>query len=345
VPCSAGCTLISIVLDRPVDTLVEMGGTVRYEQVEQLSGGSWVPVPAQFTTTRAWRSAGPPVTTHDVLTATPQGLLDDYTSTSGLSSSVAHVDSPAPIPVIATPSGLIREEAAGQQVVIDVTGVTAGITEAATVPLLPVALDNGVLADVSFLRNQLPDFDHEAGWQVWLGPSAPADAVHRLTAAGLLVQSVHTQAQRQEVLGRQGPALALLLLVACAVAGTILAAGATALALAVTGRRRSFELAALRAVGVSRRSLLRACVGEQLILLGTGVVLGLPAGIVAARLTLRAVPEYSDSTPVPVDLSPHPVVLAAFALVVVVLLLVTAIVAGRVLMRAAVPARLREAAE
>ena len=75
------------------------------------------------------------------------------------------------------------------------------------------------------------------------------------------------------------------------------------------------------------------------------MVLGLPAGIVAARLTLRAVPEYSDSTPVPVDLSPHLLALAVFAVVVVVLLVVTAIVAGRLLMRAAVPARLREAAE
>ena len=158
------------------------------------------------------------------------------------------------------------------------------------------------------------------------------------------MQNVHTLAQRQSALARQGTALALLLLVACAIAGAVLAAGATALAVAVTGRRRSFELAALRAVGVTRRSLLRSCVFEQLILLGTGFVLGLPTGIVAARLALPEIPEFSDVTPVPLDFRAHVLAITTFAAFVLAILVVTAILAGRALMRSAVPDRLREAA-
>jgi predicted lysophospholipase L1 biosynthesis ABC-type transport system permease subunit len=227
---------------------------------------------------------------------------------------------------------------------IDLTVTSMAYHDAATMPLLPSVLDYGVLLDLGFARSQLPDFANEAHWQVWLGPDAPADAVHRLEAAGLVVTSVTTQADRSAQLGRQGTALALLLLVACAIAGAVLAAGATALAVAVTGRRRSFELAALRAVGVRRRVLLRACVLEQLILLGTGFVLGLPTGIVAARLALPEIPEFSDTTPVPLDFSAHVVAIAAFAAVVLALLVLTALLAGRALMRAAVPTRLREAA-
>jgi putative ABC transport system permease protein len=136
----------------------------------------------------------------------------------------------------------------------------------------------------------------------------------------------------------------LLLLVACAIAGALLAAGATALAVAVTGRRRAFELAALRAVGLSRRGLLRGCVGEQLILLGTGFVLGLPAGLIAARLVLPAIPESSDASTVPLTYAPQSLVMAIFVSIVAALLVATALIAGRFLMRSAVPDRLREAA-
>jgi putative ABC transport system permease protein len=124
-----------------------------------------------------------------------------------------------------------------------------------------------------------------------------------------------------------------------------LAAGLTALAVAVSGRRRAFELAALAAVGVSRRSLLRSCVGEQLILLGTGFALGVPTGVVAAALTLPVIPQYADTTPVPLDYAPQVLPVAAFAAALAAVLVLTALLSGRVLVRSAVPTRLREAAQ
>jgi hypothetical protein len=257
---------------------------------------------------------------------------------------MGHVDSPVPLPLIATPAAVSTVGGAATALQ-DTSGVSAPYQQMDTVPLLPVVLDSGALVDVRYVKAQLLDFADDAQWQVWLGPQAPPDAVHRLTAAGLLVQDTQTQGARSDQLARQGPALALLLLVGCAVAGAVLAAGATALAVAVTGRRRSFELAALAAVGVQRKPLLRSCVGEQLILLGTGFAIGLPAGVLAARLALPAIPEYSDTTPVPLDYTPDVVVIVGFTVAVAVLLVVTAWAAGRALMRSAVPTRLREAAQ
>jgi hypothetical protein len=344
VPCGAGCTLTRLVWDRPIDFQTEMRGSVQVTAFEVRTPAGWKPFDAGLAAAAAWRGAGDGGESKDTLTSSAQGLRDDYSSTFGASPAIGHVDSPSPLPLIATPSA-VRTDAAAVAVLEDTSGRDAAFTQTGTVSLLPVVLDYGVLVDVRYVNAQLPQFANEAGWQVWLGPRAPADGVQRLKAAGLLVQSVRTQGQRADELGRQGPALALLLLVACAIAGAALAAGATALAVAVTGRRRAFELAALSAVGVGRRSLLRSCVGEQLILLGTGFALGLPAGVLAARLALPAIPEYSDATPVPLDYAPHAAVIVAFAVAVGVLLVVTAWVAGTVLMRSAVPTRLREAAQ
>ncbi|HEU0190647.1 MAG TPA: ABC transporter permease, partial [Mycobacterium sp.] len=189
----------------------------------------------------------------------------------------------------------------------------------------------------------LPSFAAEATWQVWLGPAAPADAVQRLTSHGLIVQGQHTTAQRADALAREGPALALRLLLACAVAAVLLAVAATVIAVLGSSRRRAFELAALRMVGVRRAALIRASFLEQLTLLGTALVLGVPAGWVAARLVMPAIPEYSRATPLPSSYLPAvtPVVILFAALAAV--LAAAALAAALALIRAAVPNRLREA--
>jgi predicted lysophospholipase L1 biosynthesis ABC-type transport system permease subunit len=225
----------------------------------------------------------------------------------------------------------------------DASNTTARFHVVRTVPVLPAVLDRGLIMNLSTLQDEQPAFTVEADWQVWLGPDAPADALHRLAAAGLQVAGVNGENTRDDELARQAPALALLLLLVCAIAGAVLAAGATAIAITASGRRRSYELAALRAVGVPRRSLLRASVAEQLLLLGTAVLLGVPTGLLAARVAMPAIPEFATSTPVALRYTPGLLSTSLFAGAFVFLLVLTALVAGRALVRAAVPARLRAA--
>jgi putative ABC transport system permease protein len=345
VPCADGCTLTGITWDRPIDTFNDLTGTVRVSKLEMLGGGRWQPVNSGLATPGHWRQQPSRLgNSVDALSVTEGGLQDVYTSTSGGSAGIEHADTPRPTPVLASPGGLIPGATTNPNLQMsDQTGAVAHLRVVGTPAVLPSVLDSGVLIDLAAVRAQLPAFDAEASWSIWLGPDAPADAIDRLRAAGLVLDRGSTATGRADELGRQGPALALRLLVVCAIAGSILAVGGTAIAIASTGRRRSFELASLRAVGISRRTLLGACILEQLLLLGAAVVLGVPAGYLAARWSMPAIPEFADTTPVAMSYSPALTGVLLFALAFVLLLGITAVLAGRALLQAAAPARLREA--
>ena len=154
---------------------------------------------------------------------------------------------------------------------------------------------------------------------------------------------MHTEAQRIAVLARQGPALALLLLLVCAIAGAVLAAAGTAISISASSRRRSYEIAALHAVGLPRPALLRAGIVEQLLLLGAAVLLGVPTGLLAARLAMPVIPEFSDHTPVVLRYTPQWLPTVAFIAALAILVTLTATVGARGPIRHAVPALLREA--
>jgi predicted lysophospholipase L1 biosynthesis ABC-type transport system permease subunit len=226
---------------------------------------------------------------------------------------------------------------------VDETNKTLVFTVERFTRVLPAVLADGVVLDLNPLESELPGFSYEASWQVWLSNAAPPDALERLRAAGLDPGAVRSQSERVRQLSRQAPALALLLLLGCAVAGAVLAAGGTAISISAAGRRRSYELAALRAVGAERRALLRAGVLEQLLLLGSAVLLGVPTGLLAARVAMPVIPEFADRTPITLHYSPQWLPTAVFAAGFVVLLVATAFLAGRALLRIALPARLREA--
>jgi hypothetical protein len=97
-------------------------------------------------------------------------------------------------------------------------------------------------------------------------------------------------------------------------------------------------------VGASRRSLLVAAVSEQLLVLGTALVLGVAGGLGAALLVLPAVPELPDPGPPPLTYAPHLGGLLLFLLALTALVLSTAVGAALGLLRHARPELLREAA-
>lgn len=340
VPCASGCTFVGITWDRPVDTFDPLTGTAQISKLEILTGGQWRELAGGLTVPGNWRQATELGNVADRLSVSAGGLTDVYSSRAGGSAGIAHSDSPRPLPIVAAPGGVAIGNAPQLE---DDTGATATFQVMASPKVLPSVLTDGLLVDLSAIRAQLPSFDTEASWTIWLGPKAPPDAIARLKAAGLVLEAGPTEHGRLTELGRQGPALALRLLVVCAIVGSILAVGGTAIAIASTGRRRSFELASLRAIGIRRRILLRASIIEQLLLLGAAMVLGVPAGYLAARLSMPSIPEFADRTPVALHYEPALTGVLLFALAFLVLLSVTAVLAGRALMRAAAPSRLREA--
>jgi hypothetical protein len=174
------------------------------------------------------------------------------------------------------------------------------------------------------------------------GPAADA-AVGRLVGQGAQIEQDRTAAQRRADLGRQAPALALLLLALGAAAAAVLATGGVMLYLYLDGRRRRFELAVLGALGARHRDLWVPLALEHAALVGWGVLAGGALGLATALVAMPAVPQFLDPPRVPpaLHLPDWPVLAAgaglALALVAAGLSLV---VAG--LVRAARPALLRE---
>jgi hypothetical protein len=305
----------------------------------------WVPVNASLTQPGAWR-AGPEFSdSTDTLRATPHGLRDDYQSSSGYGG-ISYAFAPQPLPVVATSdsvtSGALTPD---PPEMVDYLNTVATFSVRQWARVLPVVLDSGLIANLTFVRAVLPGFDAEANWMIWLGPHAPPDAIARLRAAGLTLQHENTAQSRIIQLGRQAPALSLFLLLACAIIGSVVAVGGTAIAITASTRRRSHETAALRVVGVPRRALYRGAVIEQVMLLGAAVTLGLPAGALAARLALPVIPQFADTTPIVLHYPLPTVSLITFAAAFVVLVVFTGLVAAAAVLHAAVPTRLREAEE
>jgi ABC-type antimicrobial peptide transport system permease subunit len=110
----------------------------------------------------------------------------------------------------------------------------------------------------------------------------------------------------------------------------------------MTSRRRAFELAVLRAIGVPSRTLMRSLLGEQLLVLGPGVLLGIGAGLLGALMALPSVPEFASSVGAPpVELVFAVVPIVAMVVVLVVLLAVAASLASLATLRLATWDRLR----
>lgn len=179
--------------------------------------------------------------------------------------------------------------------------------------------------------------------EVWLSPHAPADIEKRLEAQGLRITGTDSQAAHRKVLDESGPAYADLVFLLAALAASVLAIGGAVLAGVVTARRRSYELAALEAVGVRPRTLRWASAVEQGMIIGLGIVFGVVAGIGGSAMALPSTPIFVDpqnAPPIEFGL-PWPLLLLLIAAVVVVLAAVCLLMA-RAIEGQATATRLRE---
>jgi putative ABC transport system permease protein len=214
----------------------------------------------------------------------------------------------------------------------------------AVVDAVPGAGPYGAWVDLGQLERRASGPRLYLRTEVWLAEGAPDGLVDRLRAAGLTVEGERRASEREEVFGRQPPSLGMLLFLVGAGVAALLAVGGTLLDLYLLGRRRAFELAAMRATGVRRRTLAAGVLIEQAMVLGAGLAFGVAAGLLAARLVLPAVPLYSDR-PVfpPVLLAPDPRPLGLLLAVLVAAVGAGVGLATALLVRSAVPDRLREA--
>jgi ABC-type lipoprotein release transport system permease subunit len=146
---------------------------------------------------------------------------------------------------------------------------------------------------------------------VWLGradPAAERALVADLRRAEITVQGRETSSALERAYAGDGAVLALRLLLVCGAAAVLVSVGALLVAAYVGRRQRAYEVAALRAVGLRRRTvrslLVRENLGTVLVALGCGAL----AAAVATWAVLPSLPQFdTPSETVAVRYSPDAV--------------------------------------
>lgn len=349
--CPCLLTMVSIdapLADRSVPSQSSGGVTLSDLSVQLSSGGGWTPVSgALASTSGAWlagaETAGPGCTSTTGNVAGNGTIMHwSFRAIGGCSAALRRNDVPSPVPALVSTGVTTTRNPVST---LGLNGEELTVSPVVLAAAVPGAPGTGVVVDRTLAQRAA--YFTNAGTvteQVWTAPGALDEIRSRLAAAGVVINSVATIGQAQTVLERQGPALASVLFVAAAGAAALLAAGAAVLGLYQAGRRRRHEYAALIAGRVSRRSLRASVLIEQLVVLGFGCLTGIVAGLVAAALVLRNVPEFrSPPTSPPLLYSPPPVPVGVPLLVAVAVLAVAATVAALAVVRSARPELLRQA--
>jgi hypothetical protein len=186
--------------------------------------------------------------------------------------------------------------------------------------VLPELLDQGALADLRSLiavAKPVPVSDlgvTQLVEQVWMGPHAPPDALARLRAAGLTVNSVSTRAAVAAGLDRRAQTAGLSAYLAVAVLAAVLAIALLAGTGIAAANRQQTETIALASAGVSRWTVVRGRGGAAAVRLTLSAIVALTCGILTVHLAARLVPQAAAGS-VPAAILPLPILPALVAVV------------------------------
>jgi hypothetical protein len=217
--------------------------------------------------------------------------------------------------------------------------------ESGGVGLLPRLGSNGTLADLRYALAATGASAAPMSYQVWLAEDAPPTLRADLESAGLVVVAEDSVDERLAALERTGVALALRLFVITALVALGLAAGTLLAHSFIMIRRRAYELAALTALGASRPLIIRSARREVLVLVVTGVLLGLVSGLVAAAVALPALLGGTGADAPPPWFGPAWLPVLGLTVVTLLLLAVIADISARATARRATPDLLRQVQE
>lgn len=338
--CPGGCRLLDLAVTwSPKASQAARGQkvTLGVDTITEQVHGHWVPVNAGVHHDADW------------FTLLGQArIFDDngtvgarFALTGGGTMLISPADVPEALPVVTTPTSNSTASGHAGPLIVGLDGSTLPGHTVAEVPSLPGVGTNAVLTNLDTTEGYLTGHFNADTTEVWLAPTAPRSIIRRLAAHGVRVRSTATEAAAIRRLSHSGLNLAYLLYLVAAVASGILLLGATAFALSSAARRRQSELAALRSVGISARALRLAVRAEQALVIGTGIIVGVAAGAVAATIALRSVPEFAFKGPgPPLELGLPSGDIAAAVGIIVVGLLATVALGSSVVVRGAKVTRL-----
>lgn len=197
-----------------------------------------------------------------------------------------------------TPTETARRSGGGTAIAYDEDVVAGVALNGKEVPMevvaraaaLPLVGTQGVLAD---LETSLVEFEPPAGAvllpELWASEDTPASVLAAVRDAGVELTPIDDLDSRLASLRDDAFSLGLRLFLIVGLATLLLAIYGVFASAVLQSRWRSYEVASLRVIGVSKRSLVRASVLEYVAMLGVAVVLGLAAAGVSVRLVLPSI--------------------------------------------------------
>jgi hypothetical protein len=344
------CQVTMMTVDAPPGA--PANGSLTLAGLQVRVGGAWVPIAGALANPEmSWQTAAESqdptcIATRGQVTGsghgTGQSINWKFTGPTGCGPALKRNDVPSPVPALVS-TGVTTARSALAALGLD--GRSLAVEPVALAAAVPGAAVRGIVVDRTFaLRAAYFTTGGLVTEQVWTAPGALPEIRSKLAAAHVAITGVTTIGGARSALQRQGPALASVLFLAIAGAAVVLAAGAAVLGLYQAGRRRRHEYAALLAGRVTRRSLRASVLIEQAVVLGFGALTGVAAGLGAAVLVLRHVPEFSAGVLTPPLLYAPPAGPVGEALLAVLLATgAAAVLAALAVVRAARPELLRQA--
>jgi len=257
-------------------------------------------------------------------------------------------DLPAAPPVVATETTVLDAvETEGPEAVdgASVLGARTPMELAGRAKALPLVGSNGGLSD---LTAALREYGDQATGvpvsELLVAADTPASVLQAVRELGVPLDDVRTEGEELDLLRSDAFSLGWRVFLLVGVLTLVLAfLGVLALAV-VQLRWRSYEVAALRVVGVRRRDLRRAIVAEYVALLGMAVVGGALAAIASLLLVLPSldIGAIGDFDPA-VDFSLRWLVVAVVVAVVMFFVLAIALWISRRTVKQGTPSTLRQA--
>lgn len=238
------------------------------------------------------------------------------------------VDLPKRIPAIVTNGAEVADAppnpSPGRNIGLNPGGSSFTAHPVAIVPTLPLVGGSGVIMDLGVAQRAITSGANPV-YQVWLAPSASPEILHRLEKKGVVIGLITTASARLGVLDHGGIALAYAVALIVSPIAALLAIGTVTFVIVSEGRRRRRDFASLSMTGVPLRTVRRAYVMENAVVLGIALALGAVIGFVSDTLALSSLPQFvSGSAGFPISRD-APIVPLFCAVGVLALLLAVAV--------------------
>jgi hypothetical protein len=206
------------------------------------------------------------------------------------------VDLPAATPAIVTNAAEAADApptpSSAGNLEVDLEGGLLTIHPLVVVPTLPLIGNGGAMVDLSLAQRVITSSDDDATYQVWLAPAASPTILQRLRADGVVIGPIASASARLGVLNHGGIALAYAVALTVSPIAALLALGTVMFIIVVDGRRRRREFESLSMAGVPTKTIRRAYLLENALVLGIALVLGMGIGFMIDSLALRSLPEF-----------------------------------------------------